>query len=302
MALTFTKIVITLRLQRDIRGRYAFFNLKNGFESVFRQNINCCQTSCYGCRSGEECCHPGIFSQSLSADPLALKRYQKPSLPFVFHIPLVPDLPNKGMTVEVEVVLIGSAAEYYQHFIHCVSSVYSGFAALVKAESEDYMGNRYLIMGELGELHHDRLFLFSAEELQNNCQHISGMIEVTFVTPVILLRQGHAMREMSFSTFVRALFRRISSLAYYYGGVEMNCDFKWLVEQSCHVETIESELAWTEWKVATPGARLSGIMGRTAFSGDMDIFYPFLLLGQYFNIGKGASFGRGRYLMHGICR
>ncbi|WP_369412250.1 CRISPR system precrRNA processing endoribonuclease RAMP protein Cas6 [Geotalea toluenoxydans] len=42
--------------------------------------------------------------------------------------------------------------------------------------------------------------------------------------------------------------------------------------------------------------------GRTAFSGDMDIFYPFLLLGQYFNIGKGASFGRGRYLMHGICR
>nr|WP_243688375.1 hypothetical protein [Geotalea toluenoxydans] len=265
MALTFTKIVITLRLQRDIRGRYAFFNLKNGFESVFRQNINCCQTSCYGCRSGEECCHPGIFSQSLSADPLALKRYQKPSLPFVFHIPLVPDLPNKGMTVEVEVVLIGSAAEYYQHFIHCVSSVYSGFAALVKAESEDYMGNRYLIMGELGELHHDRLFLFSAEELQNNCQHISGMIEVTFVTPVILLRQGHAMREMSFSTFVRALFRRISSLAYYYGGVEMNCDFKWLVEQSCHVETIESELAWTEWKVATPGARLSGIMAELLF-------------------------------------
>lgn len=297
MALTFTKIVITLRLQRDIRGRNVLFNLKNGFENVFRQNINCSQISCDGCRSGEDCCFTKIFSQALSADPSALKRYQKPSLPFVFHIPLVPDLPNKGMTVEVAVILIGSAAEYYRHFIQCVSYVYSDIAALVKVESEDYMGNRYLITGELGEVYHDRLFLFSAEELQNNFQHNSDRIEITFVTPVLLLRQGHAMRELSFSTVIRALFRRISSLAYYYGDVEMDCDFKALAEQSCHVETVESRFAWTEWQVAKQGARPCGVTGRAVFYGGIDLFYPFLLLGQYFNLGKGASYGRGRYLV-----
>jgi hypothetical protein len=295
MALTFSKIILTLRLQKNIGSPYIFFNLHKQFEAAFRQTVNCGQPSCNGCRRDRVCPYSRVFAQSLAMDPSALKKYQKPSLPFVFHLPLLADLPNKGMSVALEIILIGPATEYHRQFIQAVALVYSDLAVPLKAECADYQGNRYLLMGGRGEEYSDRLFLFSAEELQKN--ELLDRAEVSLVTPMLLLRQGHALREFTFSTFVRALFRRVSSLAYYYGGDEMPFDFKWLAEQSCRVQTIESDLVWSEWKIGPSGGRVGGITGRIEFFGGLEVFSPFLLLGRYFNLGKGAAFGRGKYLI-----
>ncbi|WP_243372336.1 CRISPR system precrRNA processing endoribonuclease RAMP protein Cas6 [Geotalea sp. SG265] len=296
MALTFAKIILTLRLQKNVRSPYIFFNLKNRFDSAFRRSIDCGRSSCSGCRNGEDCLYDRILSQSLAVDPAALKRYQKPSFPFVFHFPIIHPSSNRGTSFELEMVLIGPAAEHYRHFIEAFSAACVDFAVPVKAESVDYQGNRYLLMEHRGEMHQDHLFLFSAEEISRSRQ-VSECVLVRFITPLLLLRQGHPLHELSFSTFIRALFRRVSSLVYYYGGDEMDCDFKLLAERSCLVATLESNLAWAEWEDGPAAWRLGGIIGRVVFSGGLDSFYPFLLLGQYFNLGKSASFGHGQYLL-----
>ena len=40
---------------------------------------------------------------------------------------------------------------------------------------------------------------------------------------------------------------------------------------------------------------LGGFMGSVTFKGDFGDFIPFLLLGEQVHVGKGTSFGLGKY-------
>lgn len=297
MALTFAKIAVSFQLQKNFPNRYFFFSMKSSFEAAFRTSIGCQPLNCGGCRLHTECIAGSIFSQELSSDPAAIKKYQKPSLPFAFQFPLIPDTPNKGAEVEVEIILMGATAEHYGHFVQALCTVVQGHMALLRVASVDYGGDRYLLSDGRGTAHTDCLFLFSAEELQKTGVPVTGEIAVNIMSPLFLLRDGRPLRELSFAQFITALFRRVSSLVYYYGGLEMDCDFKRLAEESLAIKTVESSLSWTDWPAITKGAKVAGITGRIVFAGELDSFQSFLLLGQYFNVGKGASYGRGRYLI-----
>ena len=62
-----------------------------------------------------------------------------------------------------------------------------------------------------------------------------------------IMAEGRPLREFSFSPFIRALFRRVSAMAYYYGGSEAELDFKWLAERSRSVACAEANFRWVEW-------------------------------------------------------
>ena len=40
---------------------------------------------------------------------------------------------------------------------------------------------------------------------------------------------------------------------------------------------------------------LGGFIGTISFKGDFKEFVPFILLGEYIHVGKGTSFGLGKY-------
>ena len=193
--------------------------------------------------------------------------------------------------------MVGVATEYHECFLKALTLTTQDCFSIVKAEAVDYAGNRYLVMGDGGKAYPDQIFIFSSAELKKTCIQLPAIITIEILTPMRLMQQGRPLREITFSSLARALFRRVSSLTYYYEGVEMGYDFKWLSEQSKDIETLESSFAWTKLKGDCGGTRLSGVTGRATFSGNLDDFQIFLLLGQYLNIGKGATFGLGQYMI-----
>ncbi len=41
--------------------------------------------------------------------------------------------------------------------------------------------------------------------------------------------------------------------------------------------------------------KMRGFLGEITFKGDLEKFLPFIMLGEYIHVGKGTSFGLGKY-------
>lgn len=87
-----------------------------------------------------------------------------------------------------------------------------------------------------------------------------------------------------------SLLRRISSIAFYYCYMELDLDFKWLSRQSQEICISKNGFSWVEWD-----KKISGIIGRGTFTGNMAEFQRVLLFGEYLHAGKGTAYGLGRY-------
>jgi CRISPR-associated endoribonuclease Cas6 len=293
----FLKLIITLRLEADIANPYLLFGIKTDFADFFRQVTGCRGKSCRECAVPPACPYWQVFSQTLSGDPSAVKRFQKPPLPFVFDLPLLPPSPNRGRTVEVGLILAGPAANHVVCFLDAVRLMFGGrdssrkvLAVVSKVESVDYTGNRSAIAGGDGVASLDRLFSLSLDSLEKSVTLSPDRLQISIVTPLRLLHEGKVVEQLSFSVLARSLLRRMSAMLYYYGGIELELDYKWLAEQSSRITIDSGEFSRAEW-----GRGLGGIIGGGTFAGDVAEFHLVLLFGEQFHAGKGATYGLGRF-------
>jgi hypothetical protein len=293
----FLKLVFTLSLGADTADRYLLFGMRTDFAESFRRTVGCERTGCAGCPRISSCPYHQIFSQAISPDPSAVKRFQKPPLPFVFDMPLLAPIPNGGSTVEVGLTLAGPAVNHVTYFLGAVGllfrhweSVGKMMATVDKVESVDYAGNRAVVAEHGRAAFLDRLSSLSLDGLLKSTVLSPDTVGISISTPLCLIQNGRLLRQLSFPALVRNLFRRMSAIAYYYGGLEMELDYKWLSRNSTQITACIDEFRWVEWSKS-----LYGVVGSGTFAGDLIDFLPFLLFGEHFHAGKGAAYGLGCY-------
>jgi CRISPR-associated endoribonuclease Cas6 len=124
-------------------------------------------------------------------------------------------------------------------------------------------------------------------------------ITISLVTPLRLRFDGHITDKIEFHILVRNLLRRISSLSYFHCGEKFQIDFKGLIEKASAVNQIKSDIYWYDWKRYSTRQEkwmsLGGVTGTVSYEGDLTEFMPLLKLGEYVHVGKGTSFGLGKY-------
>jgi CRISPR/Cas system endoribonuclease Cas6 (RAMP superfamily) len=293
----FLKLVFTISLGADIADPYLLFNIRADFAEIFRKIIGCDRSGCEKCARTMECPYHQIFSQAISSDPSAQKRFQKPPLPFVFDLPLLPPAPNRGCKCEIGLTLAGMATNHVVHFLEVVvfmfghqKSRWSRFAKADKIESIDYLGNRVIISQNGSRAALDRFYVLSMEGLEKSVILAADTVNLTMVTPLRIIKDGRPLRELSFSALVMSLLRRMSAIAFYYCFLDLDLDYKWLSRQSHEIGIVDNGCSWEEWDI-----NLSGIVGSATFSGNLAEFHRVLLFGEYFHAGKGAPYGFGCY-------
>jgi len=59
------------------------------------------------------------------------------------------------------------------------------------------------------------------------------------------------------------------------------------------------DLKWFDWERYSARQdtrmKLGGVIGRIAFKGEIGEFMPFIKLGEFLHVGKGTTFGLGKY-------
>lgn len=287
MELHYVTLFFRFVFNADVPDPYALFACRAPFETAFRSALSCRRSDCNGCRSSLECPYPANFGQQLAKDPEAIKRHQKPPLPFVFRFPVIPQAPNRGRNLECALTLFGSAVQEAERYITAVRILLEGMDGSVLAvEAECPGGARTTVAA--GE--QPALPLLGAFDPTVSGPLSPDEVSLSFITPLKIMYEGRLLKQFRFSHLARALMRRVSALAYYYEGAEPALDYRWLSQCSESIDTASSDCRFVSW-----GGRPTGIMGDVTFRGDLEPFHLLLQLGQSTQLGKGASFGFGAY-------
>lgn len=257
------------------------------FEEALRKV--CCvhqNQSCPICPIACSCVAPPLISRQLSQDPELLRRYQKPSLPFIFYAGSDLDGPDPLLSLN----LLGKACAHLSLFLKTLNQL-TGQDACIGLTASDYQNS-------LVQLDHvcpdtaDNLPVLATADLLALYSHrfsCCKRIRLDLLSPLRLTRDGRELTRLEPHYFIRSLLRRISSLAVYYGGgVDLEL-FQHLAQRATLVSLVR------QLPSKTAGSLLRGVTGSFELTGPFDELGPFLALGEQVHLGKGAAFGMGNF-------
>lgn len=295
MDLDFVCIECEIVADAAVQLTAALYDALRSFEAHFK--TLCCsgrQDTCTSCSLHLDCPYHIVFDQRLSSDPEVVRIHQKPSLPFSLYINMISDSKSSCC---VGMVVIGSAVNYVGFFHKallsmvdsCVCIILSPVKYILRSHILDYQGARHLITDD--ELLSECVIMLSGRHILQSTFH-SDSLTLTLKSPLRLLNNGSIAHDFDFSLFFRSQLRRCSSLYSYYGTGELDLDFVALSQAAHKVTVLEDGIHYTqpEWSKRLNKA---GLSGKAEFTGLVEPMFSLLLLGSYFNAGKGASFGSG---------
>lgn len=289
---------------------------RGGFGYVFKK-IACTQkdTTCDECLLKSTCVYSYVFETPPPRDSEILRLYPRVPHPFVIEPPLDErQTYPPGEEIDFHLVLIGKAADYLPYFIYAFTELGKvGIGRnrakyeLISVEGLDGKNQPTVIY-----TNDSKTLLASPPSINFNLAFTekdvawerAPTLRLRFLTPARVRYNGSLTDQLPFHVLLRNLLRRISALSYFHCGERLDCDFKGLIEEAEAVETIASDLRWSDWErySTRQGQRmkLGGVVGSTSYrfeSGSLIDFLPMIRLGQHIHVGKGTSFGLGQYEM-----
>ena len=308
----------TLRLPE-----YKGATFRGGFGYAFKKVVCALRTKeCSECLLREKCIYSYVFETPPPADTRMMRKYPSAPHPFVLLPPLEDDrIYEPGERLEFRLTLIGKAVDYLPYFIYTFEELGkmglgTGRGKFALDEVRLLKGERCRVKGErdlikAGECE-ERIYSGDEKILRDKgippfTLHLGpytfdlspSTLHLLFLTPTRLKFQGELTSDLKFHVLFRNLLRRISLLSYFHCGEELKVDFRGLIAESEKVQKKESRLRWYDWERYSTRQeekmKLGGFMGRIDFSGDFAPFWGYLVLGEIVHVGKGSSFGLGKY-------
>ena len=288
---------------------------RGGFGYVFK-GIVCPMhdQDCIHSRLGDPCIYSEVFETPVPSGSSVMRKYPYAPHPFV----LTPPLDRRahfaaGTDLNLELVLVGRAIPWLAYFIHTLEELGRrgvgphrsryGIARVVSFKDTDGTGGaeQVLVYDGVG-----RKVVASPQVFDGRGfgARKGGRRAVTLslLTPARIISNEKLATQLPFSTFLRALVRRIALLSYFHCGQEADVSLiRQLIERAASIRTTRSGLRWRDWSRFSTRQqtliKLGGLVGEITYEGDLDPFLPFLRAGELTHVGKGTSFGLGRYVL-----
>ncbi|WP_353683955.1 CRISPR system precrRNA processing endoribonuclease RAMP protein Cas6 [Thermodesulfovibrio sp. 3907-1M] len=264
---------------------------RGGFGNVFRQ-ITCVlkRYNCVECPLKGKCIYAYVFEtvSDGASEFLNMHKYEKVPHPFIFEPPL-----SRKNTFQPEeelnfkVILIGDAIDYAPYFAFTFKEL--GYVGIGK-------GRGKFSISKILSTNVRNLILQPKEVSEKNytklCLHI--------LTPIRIKYERKLIDKLDFHILIRSLLRRLTLLCYFHCGKQPpQIDVKSLIEKAEKVRILNENIRWYDWERYSSRQntrmKLGGVIGEITYEGSLAPFIPFLKAGEILHIGKGTSFGLGKY-------
>jgi CRISPR-associated endoribonuclease Cas6 len=311
------RLCIVLRARDPLQlPRYKGSTIRGGFGATFKETVCVVDhRDCARCLLRSRCAFPYVFDTLVPEEATRLRKYPAAPHPFVFLPPLEEKtLYKPEETLAFGLTLIGKGADFLPYFIYT-------FERLGEKRGLGKGRGRFAVesvtwLSPQGE----EIQIYSGAEktLQHSFRSVtvqdlpplpfahvtlhSACVTLHFVTPTRLMYGEALTPQPEFHILIRTLLRRLSNLAYFHCGTELDLNFRGLITAAEQIETVHSDLRWYDWERYSARQdtrmKLGGFVGKVTYRGDLQPFLPLLRLGEFVHIGKGTSFGLGKYMIH----
>lgn len=293
---------------------YKGSTFRGGFGNAFKRVVCTIKNrNCDECLLAVRCVYSYIFETPPPENSEILRKYEKVPHPFVIEPPLETKINYQpGETLTFSLILVGRAIEYLPYFIYTFEEL--GRIGIGKGRG------KY----ELREVSCDGKQIYNSadRQLKHFNPSVSPLIirgeergvapdvlrsrttdtdtvSLTFLTPTRIVVNGDLVVDLEFHHLIRSLLRRISTLSYFHYGKRLELDFKGLIEMASKIKVKERNIKWHDWERYSARQdtrmKMGGFIGNISFEGDLGEFMPFIKTGEIIHVGKGTSFGLGKY-------
>ena len=287
--------------------------LRGGFGLTFKRFV-CMQPQleqCDGCLLLHTCAYPAVFQPVPPPNATVLSTHDRIPVPYILEPPPPrAAMWEKGETIPFGLTLFGHSQAYLPYFVLSFQQV--ARQGLGQQRTRATLSHVYAISPD------DETSLWEEGALRLDWAQFGHwptptlppatspypMGVLSFHTPARLkYKQNFVQEPPPFHVIFRTLLRRVSSLSYFYANHHWDIDYRDWIEQAKQVQTISTTAHWQDWqRYSTRQQRhmnLGGITGSITYqANDLTPFLPLLILGQLTHVGKGTSFGNGRYQLH----
>jgi len=244
-----------------------------------------------------------LFDPPQASDPHALKRFQKPSPPFVFRY----DAANfrhymPGEIFQFELLLMGEAISRLGTFLRLLALLAErGFGSEGVFELGEVKGlDDSLNLQPLwypGDDYDDLAPpVCSADWWVMHREKLSEHLRIEFVTPARLMSRGRPLFRPDFSEIFPFILRRVTSLGYFHAGLLLLDEVQPILDAAAAVSS-SCRMEWQDWRTLPHGGGLEtgGLLGGCTLQGAGVSGVAWLLaLGELFQVGRGAPYGAGK--------
>ncbi len=248
-----------------------------------------------------------LLDPPISSDPLAVRRFQRPSPLFAIAPPQ--DLPrqlNEGEVVDLEVVFWGEGIHLLGEFALLLQALgrigwhrSQGRFALAQIEGVDPSGVTATIWRPGQSPFGLAPAVLSVDWWLQDAAPRGDALRLSFVTPARLMAGGRPLFQPTFARLFPFALRRVTSMLHACCAVDLVDDPLPILQAASTAVEEENTLRWSDWRTLEredAPQDLGGVAGSlTLRSEAMAQFGWVLSLASLMNLGKGASYGAGRF-------
>lgn len=277
----------------------------------FTLKDTCCVRASRECRDcfAEQCPYRLLVEPPPPPDALRMRKY--PRVPPPLRLTVLPwDAQDTapGERIVVDLVLVGTAAAAANRVLFALSQ-----AAATGIGRQPKGGKRGVIQWECVEdlvtggtyawadHRFDAALPFAPARWTDIADRSGPVAEIEFITPTRIVAHGRVQSRPALRDIVSTLLRRLSNLAYFHCGVELDSEFADLLRRTEQLTAPALVSRCSAQRYSSRQQRritVDGITGSLRLPAGLEFCAPWFAVGQYLGLGKGTSMGLGSF----VCR
>lgn len=312
MILSYQKYLFTIAAKDEIHlPGYKGSTFRGGFGNAFKRVVCALKKNdCVDCLLKVRCPYAYIFETFPRPETsiLNMHTYEKVPHPFVIEPPPEAEtVYEPGRELSFSLILVGRANEYLPYFVYAFEEL--GKMGIGKGRGRytltQIMGcSETIYDAETRTLRQGKAAGLSVMENEESVsdERVSEL-KISFLTPLRVVHQRKLVSDLAFSVLITALLRRILLLGYFHsdqGGEAW--DHKGIIARASQIVRTKNELTWRDWERYSgrqqTRMKMGGLVGDVAYRGEIESFRSLLEAGEILHVGKGTSFGLGKYRLH----